>query len=333
MSMSAARCAEDVIKRGCVRAADIFRLEDCLGGRGPAAADEADSLFAIQDSCPVQDTAWADFFIEAITDHVVMRREPRGYMTLPKAKWLAARVAVRGLVPSKTGLELLVAVLERARWSPMGLAILALEQVENAVRQGAGPLRAGLSAPRGAITEGETGLLRRILCALDGDRSLAITRPELEVLFAIDKAVADDQPNAAWIDLFVKAVTNALMSCSGYAAPSRREALTPGPWPSLWQGFSGGSGENGWSRFQGLTARYRAEPREDRALARIERQRIEIITNETVAAPDVGWFMRALGHGRPPTAGEGALLDTLRQSRPGLHPLLQDLVDRRAAAA
>jgi hypothetical protein len=61
-------------------------------------------------------------------------------------------------------------------------------------------------------------------------RSIAVTRPEAEVLFDINDAIGDPQANPAWTDLFVKAVTNVVMAASGQAVPTREEALRRDAW-------------------------------------------------------------------------------------------------------
>lgn len=335
MSQDPAACAEEMIKRGSIRASDVVRLSDEYPDAS-AGAESAQLLFAVHEACPVQDPAWGEFFIDAIVAYVIQSREPAGYMTQSKAEWLIGRLAKSdGIVASTIEIECLVAVIERARWSPASLARFALAQVEHAVRHDKGPLRDGGRVARGSISAAEIGLVRRILCAHGGDRHVAITRLEAEVLFSIDEATGGAPPNPAWTDLFVKAITNALMSSSGHAVPTRAEALRAEPWAALCQELwpnpvlaahsllGLGSGAN----------KYRKQMPEERALARLERQRIAIITDEAAPFADVGWLAQRLDRDARPTTGEQVLLGSLRQVRPRLHPLLQDVVERRAQAA
>ena len=62
---------DEIIRRGSVKDGDVEKLRATFYANGEISADEADEIFAINDACPVQDQSWADFFVEAITDHVV----------------------------------------------------------------------------------------------------------------------------------------------------------------------------------------------------------------------------------------------------------------------
>src|SRR5262249_23450298 len=140
---------------------------------------------------------------------------PRGYLTAANAAWLIGRVSKDGKIRTKTELELVLNVLDKTRWAPASLSKFALEQVKHAVVAGDGPLRQGKPLARGAISEAEVDLLRRVLYAFGGDGHVAVTRAEADVLFDIDEAVSASPPNPVWTDLFVKAVANVMMSASG----------------------------------------------------------------------------------------------------------------------
>ena len=87
-------------------------------------------------------------------------------------------------------LELLVKVLETAKFSTEGLVSFALDQVSHAVIEGEGPLVRGGDLVPGVIGEAEVDLLRRILYAFGGDGNVGITRSEAEVLFTLNDATA-----------------------------------------------------------------------------------------------------------------------------------------------
>lgn len=221
---------DEIMKRGSIKDVDVRKFRGTLYDDGLISADEAEALFALNDACPVQDPSWVNFFIEVITDYTVNQVEPEGYVTAEGAKWLITRVSKDGKIDRKTELDLVVNVLNRARWSPVSLIGLALDQVKRAVIEGEGPLRAGQAPEKGRISDAEVELVRRMLYAFGGDGSVAVTRPEAEVLFDINDAIADWEANPAWTDLFVKAVTNVVMAASGQAVPTREEALRRDGW-------------------------------------------------------------------------------------------------------
>ncbi len=230
MGVLSAVSVAEIKARGSIKDADVLKLRRSYYDDGHITADEADIIFALNDACPVQDPAWADCFVETITDYIVEQAKPEGYLTADNAAWLIERISKDGRIESKTEMELLVSVLDKARWAPQSLVRFALDQVKDAVINGTGPLRSGKLLEPGIVSEADVDLLRRILYSFGGDGNIAVTQPEAEILFDIDAATADADNHPAWRDLFVKAIANCVMAASGYATPPREEALARDAW-------------------------------------------------------------------------------------------------------
>ena len=341
MSIVKAVSFEDIRARGSIRDTDVLRLRaafydaDNLSSDEPAISrDEADQLFMLNDACPVQDPSWPEFFVEAITDYTVNQERPEGYLTLDNANWLMERISADGLVQTKTELELLINVIDRSRWSPASLVKFALEQVKNAVLEGNGPIRSGKDLKTGMITAGEVELLRRILYAFGGDGANAISRAEAEILFDINDASIESENAPEWSDLFIKAIANAIMSASGYKAPPRAEALRRLEWMeekadvSL-SGTLGRLSEGFSSYMKG----FHRQSSEERAIARLEQQKIEIITNERITEGEADWLVERIGRDGVLHENEKALLQYISRESPDIHPALKDLIERAAKAA
>ena len=275
-----------IIAGGGISDSDVLALRRAYYNDGEIDFGEADSLFALNDACHIHVPAWADFFVEALTDYVVNRLPPEGYVTAENAGWLMGKISADGKVESATELELLVNILDKARWSPTSLVSFALDQVKHAVIDGEGPLRGGMTLGRGRITEGEVAMLRRVLYAFGGDGNIAITRAEAEVLFEINDACADGPQVPAWTDLFVKAIANVLMATSGYATPTREQALKTEHWLAsrgdIYRGFANITPAS-------ILTAYSAQSIEEQSLTRLERQRIELITNEEITPIEAQW--------------------------------------------
>ncbi|MEI9900005.1 MAG: hypothetical protein WDN31_07495 [Hyphomicrobium sp.] len=262
--------------------------------------------------------------------------EPEGYLTAEKAKRLADRIAPEGSIARRSDLDLLVRILDKSRWSPVSLSRLALQQVRRAVVDGSGPLRAGAAAEAGSIRECEVDLIRRILYAFGGDRPVAITRPEAEVLFDINDVIANPQTNASWSDLFVKAVTNVVMAASGQSVPTREEALRRDAWLMEAKGDLSPLAVLSAmvsSSLEAVRATYLEQTGEERALARLERQRVEIITNEEIPQAEAAWLCARIGRDGHLSPNEAALVGYLMRETPRIHPDLQAAVTRLAQAA
>jgi hypothetical protein len=303
---------------------------------GVVSADEADLVFSMNKVCTAQHADWPDFLIEAITDYLVFQEAPRGYVTAANARWLMDRVSNDGKIDSKTELELVVNVLDKARWAPVSLSKFALEQVKHAVISGTGPLRKGKALGAGTISEGEVDLLRRILYAFAGDGHVAVTRDEADILFDIDEAVAGSAPNPAWTDLFVKAIANVMMAASGYSVPSREEALRqeatlecPEEQTSVLASLLSMVQAN----LASVQDAYHDQTIEERAMARLEHQRIEIITNEEITEAEAAWLVGRLGRDGRLSPSERALIAYLNHESPKIHPTLTEAVCRLGHAA
>ncbi len=326
----------ELLQRGAIGDVDVLRLRTALHGDRQITADEAEALITLNETCPEQDPTWVPFYLDTLTDYFVSQMEPEGYVTAEKAKRLTDRIAPEGVVARRSDLDLLIRVLDKSRWSPVSLSRLALQQVQRAVVEGGGPLRSSGDDTRGVIREGEVDLVRRVLYAFGGDRRVAITRAEIEVLFDINDAIVNPQGNASWSDLFVKAVTNVVMAASGQSVPTREEALRRDAW------LVEAKGELSplallsamvSSSLDAVRATYLEQSSEERALARLERQRIEIITNEEILEAEASWLCDRIGRDGHLSPNEAALVAYLQRETPGIHPELRAAVDRLAQAA
>lgn len=347
---------DEIRSRGSIRDGDVLKLRRAFNDDAEISPAEAEALFALNAACPIKDPVWSEFFVEALTDYIVNQAEPEGYIAAENAAWLIERVAADGRVESSTELELLVNVLDKARWSPPSLARLALEQVKHAVLTGDGPLRAGQTLEPGAISTAEVALLRRILFAFGGDGNIAVTRAEADTLIDINNAIAPGQSTPEFADLFVKAIANAVLSGIGLAVPSRAEALRAQAWLDdadargagslLADAFTGGApGARARSRVGGFLGRmfsspgasvwgtFRLQSTEEQALARLERQRLEIITSEPLDDAEATWLVSRLGSSGKLDENERALVGYLKEESPILPPPLQELADRLERAA
>jgi hypothetical protein len=321
---------EQIVNRKSIESVDVRSLRRIFHADGIVTAEDADVLFKINKACPTQPADWPGFFIEAVTDYLVFQERPQGYLTAANVQWLLTRISSEGRIQSKTELELLVNVIDKARWAPVSLAKFALEQVKAAVSNGDGPLRNGKPFAPGEISESEVELLRRILYAFGGDGHVAITRDEADVLFDIDDVVTD-RPNPAWTDLFVKAITNVIMAASGYRVPAREEALRPEMGPRTLAQKASPLMEFlsvVQANISSIEAAYHAQTTEERALARLEHQRIEIITNQKIAEAEPAWLLDRLGRGDKEclNLGETALFNDLGHEPSKILPFLTQAV-------
>jgi hypothetical protein len=326
-----------IMKRGSIKDIDVLELRKAFYNDSSISVDEAQLLFAVNKASPVQDPSWAPFFIEAITDFIVNQAEPEGYLTADNAAWLISRCATNDAINSYVEFEMVVNVLERARWSPESLISFAMHQVLQAVTSGEGPLRIDGLTQKNQITNRDVGHLRRIVFAFGGDGHVGITRSEAEILFAINDAVDSSDTNPVWTDFFVKAIANTVMAASGYAMPTRADALKEGAWlesrDETWNANLVGAFGSITNTLKEIIGLYSEQTPEDRALARLERQRIEIITNEQITEGEAEWLAARLSRDSQLTVNERALVEFLNRESPSVHPVLKAACDRICHAA
>lgn len=214
MSMEFGNLATAEAGDGILSAEEILELRRAGWADGRIDADEAERLFAANDACTEPDAEWCDFFVEALSSFVINMAEPTGYVTDDMGDALISRIDRDGRVGSQAELELLVTVFERAHSIPERLKAYALTQVEQAVLHGDGPTRDGALDP-GGINAGECALLRRLIFAPGGDRSVAVSRREAEMLFRIKDQTLYEVNAPEWEELFVQGVANYLFAFGG----------------------------------------------------------------------------------------------------------------------
>lgn len=89
---------DEVCNRSCIRDADVLKLRQAYYADGQILEEEAKSLFEINDACGIQETTWAPFFVEAITDFIINDAEPQDYITKTNADWLIDCISHDGVV-------------------------------------------------------------------------------------------------------------------------------------------------------------------------------------------------------------------------------------------
>jgi hypothetical protein len=303
---------EDFEFRGSIKDSDVGRMIRAFAEDPHIHENEAEALLRLNRTCPIQAPSWSGFLVEVIADYILNQSGPEGYITSEKSRWLTGKLSTDGWIANRAEFDLLVSILGRARWFPLSLATFALDQVAGAVIHGYGPLRNGqthgqLGAVPGSIGETEVALLRVILNAFGGESSLSLTRPEMEILIGVNKAIAGRPVPPAWTDLFAKAIANVILGEHGFSVPPRSVALRP--WASA--NPSATLDERVAASLGTLRHDYHRQSVEERALARLERQRIEIVTGESIATEETGWLSELLLSRLSRAPIETAVLDHL----------------------
>ncbi|HVQ07154.1 MAG TPA: hypothetical protein VMS43_01840 [Allosphingosinicella sp.] len=193
-------------------AEDVLAVRRSVWPDGRISDDEARALFEVNRLAADPAPEWAEFFLEAVCDHVVNGKEPKGYIDLANAAWLVEEIERGGGPVSGLELALVVRVIERALNGPAELKSWVLARIAEAVLRD------------GRVDGQEAGLLRRTIFASGGDGALAVSRDEAELLWRLKDACRDADNAPEWKTLFVQGVGNHLMAYNSYQPLERGEA-------------------------------------------------------------------------------------------------------------
>lgn len=195
---------------GQIAADELLALRRQGWGDGIIHRDEAEALFALNNSLTHRSPEWCDFFVEAIGEFVLNGTPPRLQCSDEEAQWLIDQIDHDGVVESMVELETIVRIIERAENTPNRLKHYVLAQVERAVLTGTGPTRCGGALSATHISAAECRIIRRVIWASGGHGPAAVTRYDAELLFRLKDETLAEENAAEWDDLFIDGVANYL---------------------------------------------------------------------------------------------------------------------------
>lgn len=322
----------EIVAKGAVTADDVLRLRREVFKDGVVCRAEADALFAIDNSCSTRAPEWDAFFIEAVSDYLIGQEAPIGYVSEENAQWLVGAISRDGVVCSRTELELLIKVMEKAQSMPASLSAFALRQVANVVTDGTGPLANERQAKPGVVTADDVAMLRRILYAFGGDGQVGISRNEAEVLFDINDRTVEAENDPTWSDLFVKAIGFSLMAATRHVAADRDVALRRQEWLDDTSVDVAGF----FSRvFAGGLRGYIDSVKTETGLENAYRETNAAFENantaaETICENEADWIAARIGRDGVLHENEKALLRFIKEESSDIHPSLTPLMNQVA---
>ena len=177
---------------------DVLFLRKHLFPGGLTSAEDAAALVAIHRSCPEKCPEWDAWFIEALTAFVVFHSWPQYSLDDINAGWLISLLAEDDVVRTPAEFQLLLHVIEVSRHVPEQLSALAIRQLLVAIATGQGACAMARSGKRRGIGHEDIALLYRVLKTSLHAGKMVLGRAEIDVLFEIDRLVADCRNHPAW---------------------------------------------------------------------------------------------------------------------------------------
>src|SRR5918996_2180590 len=208
----------EVGRDGRIGADDVLRLRRAIYGEGGIDRDKATALFRLNRDHRSHDPAWAEFYVEALSDFFYWREGSDSALTGDAERmlmhWIGPADSVDG-----TELRLLLNLIFRTNGSSETFHAYVLDAVRHSVLHGREALYGTAPRTPGAIDAADVEVIRKLVYGLGGQKGMAIGAAEAAFLFELNHATAGAPNTPAWRDLFVKAITMHLLFAG--ASPDR----------------------------------------------------------------------------------------------------------------
>lgn len=295
-----------VAKVGEMTESEAHRIVNEIYSDGIVSRGEAETLFRLNETLSATNPEWGSRFREALTDFLITREAPEGWVTEEEADWLLAQVHQDGEHPCLEEIDLLIAVLRKADGVPEKLAHYTLDAVMHRITE------AGKATP--AMVE----RARFALFAGAGDGGLWVSQHEASALFKTNDAIANADNDASWNDLFARAIGNHLMARAHPEPKSIEDAFAREAWLKDTSVNPGGLfARMGASFFSGnwfasVTHNQRKAEQARMAAADAATREAEQVTDD-----ETGWVLANIEGDGKVSPAEQALIDFLRAEAPG----------------
>ena len=200
--------AEAIGARGRISDEDVRALRRAIWGGGqPVDRAAAETLLALQREVPERAPAWADLYVEALSEFFL----DDDTVSDAGAELLAREVVADGVVEDASELRLLLNLAFRSRRCPPRLVALARDALRASVVASAAAFYGKGPRRPGAVDADDVEAIRRLVYAPGGADGVQVGEGEALWLAELDRATAGADNAPAWRDLFVKALAMYLL--------------------------------------------------------------------------------------------------------------------------
>lgn len=284
---------------------------------GIVSREEAELLFQMNDRLEARDVNWSSRFIEAVTDFLLTRESPVGFVTQEEANWLQAQVERDDHIATESEIDLLLSVLRHADGAPDSLAHFCLKAISRRI------------IDAGHADEAMAERMRRVLHAPAGDGSISITRHEANVLFETNDAIARSTNSKAWDNVFAKAILNHLVGAAHPDPMSEKDALSREAWLKDTDTNVGGFFSKMANAFTSGTWFDKISYSDaSAARARSHAKQAAVQSGKAIVASEKNWIMRRLGWDKSVSPAERKLFHLLKEDAPAFARGLAEAVKK-----
>lgn len=198
-----------ILVDGRVSAEAVLQLRRAIYQDGRIDRDAAGCLFHLHQNTRDNDPAWAEFYVEALTDFFYWREGSDSRLTPEAEATLLAAIGSEAGDP--TELRLLLSIIFRTRGASERLRGFVLQAVRHNVLHGEQALYGDAGHSPGVIDGADVEIIRKLIYGLGSENGMAISQLEAEFLFELNHATAGAPNHPTWRELFVKAITMYLL--------------------------------------------------------------------------------------------------------------------------
>lgn len=211
-----------IMSVGKITAADVKALEEKGFPDGITSQGDAEIVFRLDRESTNKDPSWNQAYIDWLTDYYIWKTEPVGSLGEEQANHLIPNLLADGRISGETELELLLNIVGWAHACAAGVGHLMLKVVWESVT-GQPDAAYGQGRRPNVIQAVDVEILRKAIYAPSANGGIMVSRPEAELLFALNNATANNDNDPGWQPLFVNAIASHLMYPSASPAMTTTE--------------------------------------------------------------------------------------------------------------
>jgi hypothetical protein len=320
---------------GRIDGSHAMQLRRMIYANGTVNHEAGKLLLGLDRACSKKDPAFAQLYVEALTDYFVWQTEPKGYVS-PEAHGSSSTISAPTAIetrPSSSSCS--ISSIGRGT-APKRSCCWCWTRCARAFFFPARP-RSGANRPRTSIGAGDVAILRKALHAPAGDGSLLVTRREAELLFTLNDATVTGGNDPEWSDFFSRAIANHLLNpAHAPVIPSREDAARR----ERWLNERGSIGEflsgigSALSRgdipvrtvFEEVCPAMAAS--DEKAAEAEARATREMLGRETIDSAEAAWLAKRILQDDTIDDNERALLAFLKSEAKAIDPALKPLLAR-----
>lgn len=192
----------DILEDGIIDESEVTKIKTRLYADGVIDKEEANFLFELNDAASGNEnhSSWQEFFVEALTDHVLKDDETPGVIDEDEANYLIEKISSDGKV-DQIELNLLINICDKATGeSPDIFNSFVLESLKDSIIED------------GLVDANEVQMMKTVIYGTGGKSGASVDRQEADFIFDINDATTDNEGHDdSWKDFFVESIAKHLL--------------------------------------------------------------------------------------------------------------------------